>query len=131
MILILPYPAEKKAKSVFCKEYGLNSIYAGKHWTKRKADKEYWHALVLAELINQGVERKYIDYPVELSFCWMDRLDCSNHAYMAKMIEDSLVGYILQDDSQKYVKRIIHEFHNENYIKVEVRRYEPGTPITL
>ena len=129
--LMIPYPSEKKAKSAFCKEYGLNSIYAGKHWTKRKADKEYWHYLVLSELNKQRIARKYIDYPVEILFYWSDRLDCSNHAYMAKMIEDSLVGYILHDDSRQYVKRITHEFHDENYIKVEVRRYEPGLKISM
>ncbi len=131
MKLILPYPANKRVKSAFCREYGLNSIYAGKHWAKRRSDKEYWKQFVLDELKKQGIEREYCEYPVEIIFRWDDHLDCSNHAYMAKMIEDSFVGYILVDDNKKYVKRIVHEFHDRNVIEVEVRRYEPGVEITL
>lgn len=123
MVLILPYPTNKKMKSAFCKEYSLNSIYAGKHWTKRRADKEYWRFLVLSELKRQGIKPEAFHVPAEITFTWNDHLDCSNHAYMGKMIEDCLVGYLLQDDSRRYVKRIVHQFHEEHYIKVEVKEY--------
>lgn len=131
MKLILPYPANKRVKSAFCREYSLNSIYSGKHWAKRRSDKEYWKQFVLDELKKQGIEREYCEYPVEIIFRWDDPLDCSNHAYMAKMIEDIFVGYILIDDNKKYVKRIVQEFHDRNVIEVEVRRYDPGLEIAL
>lgn len=58
--------------------------------------------------------------PVKITFYWNDNLDCSNHAYMAKMIEDALKGWVIEDDNRKHVIGIHHEFHKENYIKVEV-----------
>ena len=118
---IRPYPESRKGMTAFCKEYSLNSIYAGKHWTKRKADKEYWRLLVLSELKRQKIKPQMLQEPVEIVFTWNDHLDCSNHAYMGKMIEDCLVGYLLHDDNRRYVKRIVHQFHEEHYIKIEVK----------
>jgi hypothetical protein len=103
----------------FCKEYGLNSIYAGKHWAKRKADKEDWHTLVLSALANLHSFGMF-DKPVKITFYWNDGLDCSNHAYMAKMIEDCLKGYIIKDDSRRYVKEICHKFYDKPFITVEI-----------
>ena len=117
----IPYPKTKKQKASFCREYGLNSIYAGKHWSRRKADKDYWHLLVMSELRKQGIPQSCADRPVEITFSWDDGLDCSNHAYAAKMIEDLLKGYIIKDDSRRYVKRITHEFNNDGIIKVTVQ----------
>lgn len=118
------YPKGKQ-KSAFCKQYGLNSIYAGKHWAQRKADKDYWYALVRHTLREHKIPPIMFDAPAEIAFSWDDRLDCTNHAYMGKMIEDAMRGYILKDDRRKYVKRISHEFHNGGYIDVEVREYKP------
>jgi hypothetical protein len=103
----------------FCKEYGLNSIYAGKHWARRKADKEDWHYLV-KQALNSARPLKMFDKPVRINFYWNDNLDCSNHAYMGKMIEDCLKGYIIKDDSRRYVKEICHKFHDEPFIAVEI-----------
>ena len=106
----IPYPKNKREWS----EYGLNKYYAGKHWAKRKEDAIYWHWLVRsyapATLVMRG--------EVQLTFRWNDKLDLSNHAVMAKMIEDSLKGYIIQDDNRRYVKRIVHEWHDSDYIEV-------------
>lgn len=116
----IDYPS----KNDWGRKYGLNSIYAGKHWTKRQKDSDYWHMLVKACLINQGVKREIFTKPVEITFYWNDRLDISNHAYMAKMIEDALKGYLIADDSRKYVKKHTYEFHNEKFILVEIKEYE-------
>ncbi len=118
----IPYP-KKKQMAAFCREYGLNAIYSGKHWSRRKADKEYWRCLVSSELKRQRIARLIIDKPVEIIFRWNDGLDCSNHAYMGKMIEDVLVGYLIKDDSRKHVKKISHEFHDKSYIEVEINGY--------
>jgi hypothetical protein len=106
-------------KAKFCREYGLNSIYAGKHWTKRNADKDYWHWLVKEALAKVSPLQAFIK-PICITFYWNDGLDCSNHAYMAKMIEDCLKGYIITDDSRQYVQEIRHKFYDEQFITVEV-----------
>jgi len=113
----LPYP---KPMRQFCKLYGLNAIYSGKHWSKRRQDSEYWHLLVKNELRKNKIPKKEFKKPVIIRFSWNDGLDCSNHAYAGKMIEDALKGWVIHDDSKKYVREIRHRFHDENYIMVEV-----------
>lgn len=115
----IPYPPQRKMPA-FCKAYGLNAIYAGKHWSKRKEDSQYWHMLVQNELRRQGIPRKIFERPVGLHFWWNDRMDCSNHAYIGKMIEDAIKGHIIQDDSRRWVKSIMHSFHDRDYIQVDV-----------
>jgi hypothetical protein len=113
----IPYPKHKG----FAKEYGLNAIYAGKHWTARQRDNKYWHSVVLAELSRQQIPRKLFTRPVSITFLWDDRMDCSNHAYLGKMIEDALKGYLIQDDSRRFVQEIHHQFHTGKCIQVIVK----------
>lgn len=113
----IPYPTKKTAWS----KYGLNSIYAGKHWAARKADAKYWHELVLYE--TREWRGDPIDEPVEIAFYWNDGLDLSNHAYMEKMIEDALKGRIIVDDNRKHVQKKTSEWHNEDYLRVEIKSY--------
>lgn len=103
----IPYPTAAKGSGSWSRKYSLNAYYAGKHWTQRKRDADYWHALTRA---NIGQNPPMFDKPVELRFVWDDRLDLSNHAVIAKMIEDALKGRVIIDDSPKYVRRIVHEF---------------------
>ena len=51
-------------------------------------------------------------------------LDLSNHAYMAKMIEDAMRGRIIRDDSRKWVHGIEHYWHDKPYIRVVVTEVE-------
>jgi hypothetical protein len=104
----------------FCKRFSLNSIYAGKHWSKRSEDKDYWHYLIKAELAKQMVRPSMFEDPVTLTFYWNDNLDCSNHAYIVKMIEDCLKGYFIKDDSRRYVKKIVNEFYDGKTILVDI-----------
>lgn len=120
MKFIIPYPNTKEGRKHWAKEYGLNAIYAGKHWAKRKKDSEFWHYLVTVELKRQGVERKLFKSPVKITFYWHDNLDIDNHAYMGKMIADALKGYLIQDDNKKHYTQVTHKFHDEDYIKIEV-----------
>lgn len=115
----IPYPP-KSEMAEWNKEYGLNSIYSGKHWTKRNADSEFWHNLVYTYLRQQKILKKPFDEPVRITFYWNDNLDCSNHAYMGKLIEDGIKGYLIKDDSKKYVKGISHFFHDKDYIEVVI-----------
>lgn len=119
MKFTIPYPKPKQM-AAFCKRFGLNSIYAGKHWSKRKEDKEYWYWLIKSELAKQSVPAKIFEKAVCITFHWNDGLDCSNHAYIAKMIEDCLKGYLIKDDSRRYVAEIRHKFYDEPFITVEI-----------
>lgn len=118
---VIPYPKTATGKKAWAKQYGLNAYYSGKHWSIRKRDAEYWHMLTRSEMERQKVRRRPFENPVIISFYWNDRLDCSNHAIMAKMIEDAMKGRIIQEDSRRWVKGIEHYFHDENFIRVAIR----------
>lgn len=118
----IDYP---KKKTDWTKEYSLNRYYAGKHWAKRKKDAEYWHRLTEAN--TQGLSM--LDKPFILTFYFNDGLDISNHAVIAKMIEDGLKGRIIQDDNRKWVKGHEYYFHDKDYILVEIREVEQCTNV--
>lgn len=105
--------------------YGLNALYQGIHWAKRKAAADFWHSLVTIELMRQKIPKKIFEKPVEITFWWDDRLDLSNEAYAAKLIEDALKGYLIADDGKKYVQGISHKIHNKKCIEVEVKEIAP------
>lgn len=101
---------------------GLNKIYAGVHWTVRSEDKENMRLLVRSVV---GLRQAY-EKPVHLKMFFKSRLDVSNHAYLFKMIEDSLVKCgLLKNDNDKYVKRITLEKQKEfDGVIVEVEEME-------
>lgn len=80
---------------VTAKDYGFNAVYAGKHWAKRNADAARIHEKVWAELLAQKIPRKPMKGPVILEFYYNSRLDCSNHGYLTKLIEDGLKGWVI------------------------------------
>ena len=121
MTFTIQYPKTKAGMKQFCKQYGLNALYSGKHWAVRREDANYWHSTVRAELMRQNVPQRASVKPVSITFYWNDRMDCSNHAYIAKMTEDALKGWLIQDDSRRFVKRITNEFWDGDCIKVEVK----------
>lgn len=114
------YPP-KAQRSQWNRDYSLNAIYAGKHWSVRKKDSVLWHALVLSELRKQKVPIQIFDKPVEVRFYHHDRLDIDNHAYMEKMIVDALKGKLLRDDNRKNYIRKISEYHDDDCILVRIR----------
>ena len=118
---IIPYPNTKEGKKEWNKRYGLNAYYSGKPWQVRKKDVDYWHWLVISELKRQGIQQQMLRSPVVITFYYNDNLDLSNHAAMAKMIEDALKGVIIEDDSRKHVKGIEHYFHGEDFIRVVIK----------
>lgn len=101
-------------------EYGLNKIYAGVHWAKRKKDADFIHLLVQNEIRKQRIkEQMYSE--VELEFYYNTRLDCSNCAYATKLIEDALKGVFFEDDSKKHVKAIKQAFWEGEGVKVVIK----------
>ena len=117
----IPYPSHKAGKAAWNKRFGLNAYYAGKHWSQRREDAIFWHQLTNAALTAAGFREKPFGRPVVLTFWFNDRLDCSNHAAMAKMIEDALKERVIQDDSRRFVKGIELYFHAEDCIKIQIR----------
>lgn len=101
----------------------MNAIYAGKHWRKRSADVKYWHTMATKYIDNCAKKHRKFDKPVSITYYWNDRMDLDNHAYMAKLITDSLVGILLEDDTRRYVKSITHSWHDENCIAIVIEEY--------
>lgn len=116
----IPYPSTQAGMKQWAKEYGTNAYYAGKHWSKRKKDAEYWHWLVRSEIKKQEVPVKLCKHPVYVSFSWNDRLDVDNHTIMGKFIVDALKGVLIVDDDRKHLVGVQHVFHEENYVLVEI-----------
>lgn len=118
---IIPYPKSDAGKKQWNQEYGFNKYWSGKNKYARSKDAQYWHRMVKSEMEQQNVRKTPFTNAVVITFYWNDRLDCSNHAAMAKMIEDAICGRIIKDDSRRYVRGIEHYFHDEDYIRVVVR----------
>ena len=118
---IIHYPSTAAGKKVWNKQFGMNAIYAGKHWSQRRADAQAWHAMTVSAINAAHIRKRPFENPVVITFLWNDRMDCSNHAYMAKLIEDGMKGKLIVDDSRRWVKGIEHYFHDAPFIKVIVR----------
>ena len=116
----IDYPKTPAERKRWNKQFGLNAIYAGKHWSQRNSDKEFWHSMTRAAMARAEVPRKPFEKPVRISFWWNDGLDIDNHAYEAKMVTDSLTGWLIHNDNRRYVKGVSHEFHDKDYILVEI-----------
>lgn len=122
--LKINYPATTQGKTAWNREYGFNAIYSGKNHFARKRDADAWHGLTAAAMHNCRCRKEPFENPVTITFLWNDRMDLSNHAYMAKMIEDAMKGRIIKDDNRKWVKGIVHLWHEEPYIEVIVEEVE-------
>lgn len=118
--LYIPYPEDRKAKTKFCSNYGMNAYYSGKHWTVRKQDAEHWHKLTwYAATQATGYTPKLFDKPVIVRFYWHDGLDIDNHAVMGKMIVDGLKDLLIKDDTKKYVRAVEHYFRSDFFGDLE------------
>lgn len=118
---VIPYPNNRVGRLQWTKEYGLNAYWSGKHYRRRAEDARYWHQLVTYEMDRQKVRRFPFENPVVITFYWDDDLDCSNHAAMAKMIEDTMKGRVIKDDSPRWVRGIEHYFGGGGVIRVVVK----------
>ena len=116
----IDYPTSKDKQKYWTKNYGLNAYYAGKPFYKRNEDSKFWHTLTYYAVKGMAPFCE----PVRLVFYWNDGLDLSNHAAMAKMIEDGLVrAKKLPNDNRTWVKEIVHRFHYKPYIEVTIETY--------
>ena len=113
-VLKIDYPNTPAGKKQWMKQFGANAYYAGKFWAQRKKDADYWHAMVRACMDRQGLRKRPFERPVVITMYFNDRLDCSNHSVMFKMIEDGMKGRLIHDDSRKWVKGNEIYFHDED-----------------
>lgn len=123
---IIRYPRTREERARWSKQYGLNAIYAGKHWSQRDADKQAWRLITWNAMNAARIGRNPFEGPVDITMSWNDGLDIDNHAYMGKMIVDAMRGRLLRDDSRRYVRSVTHRFHAEDYILVEVKEVQGG-----
>lgn len=117
----LPYPPTKRGKAAWNKRFSLNAYWAGKYFRARAQDARDIHSLVILALRQGRVKKAPFRVPVEIVFRWDDGLDIDNHAALGKMITDALKGYVLTDDSPRWVRRVVHEFWDGGKVEVEVR----------
>ena len=116
----IPYPATKKGKAAFCKRFGLNAYYSGKHWAQRKRDADELHMLARAAMNRAHIKRQPLENPVEIRFYWDDGLDADNHAVIGKAIVDAMKKAVIENDDRRYVAKVSHEFWDGREILVEV-----------
>ena len=82
-------------------KHSLNEIYAGKHWSKRKKDKDTYKLIIKSQF--KDVFKKDKQYIVSYEFVFRIKpLDTSNTVYMLKMIED----VIFEDDTYKIIPEL-------------------------
>ena len=105
-------------------ELSLNSIYGGLHWGIRRKQSQKVHEIVRLCMKSQNIPQKIFEKPVNIDFKWHSKLDLDNHGYIAKLIIDSLKGYLIQDDTGKYINRITHEYQSEKGIKIKLQEIE-------
>lgn len=120
----IDYPANCVGRKAWNKSYSMNAYYAGKHWSQRKKDAEYWHWLTMAAMRKAHCRQTPFDKPVFVTFLWNDGLDIDNHAVMGKMIVDAMKGALIRDDTRRYLIGIVHRFHDEDYIEVRVQEVD-------
>ena len=116
----IPYPPDKRGRAAWSKRFSLNAIYAGKHWSKRLEDKEFWHWLVRSELQKQKVPCKRFERPVRITFLHNCGLDIDNCSYEEKMIVDSLIGPVLIQDDRRYYTERVSKYHDGDGTRVMV-----------
>lgn len=126
LIFYIPYPPTKKGKAAWNKRFGLNAYWSGKYYRARAQDAKDIHSLTILAIKKARIKKEPFDGPVSILFEWDDNLDCSNHGALGKMIEDSIKGWIIKDDSKRWVKEITHRFWDGDKIRVTVRRLQSG-----
>ena len=102
-------------------QYSLNKIYSGSHWSARKRDAEYWHRLTQQALMAAGIPKHPTDGPWMVTALYNDRLDADNHGFITKCIVDGLKGWVIPDDTRKYLKSVTQGFWEGKGVLVEVK----------
>lgn len=90
-------------KTPIPQKISTNKIYAGMHFRSRKKIVDLYHNYFIDQK-GKTIEH----YPVDITYIFTFKtrpLDSLNTAFMAKMIEDSLIKHgVLQDDTPEFVE---------------------------
>ncbi len=106
-------------------EYGMNKIYAGIHWAKRKKQADEIHMLVWSELRRQKIPKKIFENSVIITINYNSNLDVDNHGYLTKMLIDGLKGYLIADDDKSHVVEIRQKIHSvKNIIAITIEEVQ-------
>jgi hypothetical protein len=104
-----------------------NKLYSGKHWNVRHTEAARVHLLVRAYL---DPDWPMFDCPVEIEvrvYFAKNPFDWSN--IPAKMYEDGLIGWLIKDDSPKFVQagRVVSLLDRRNpRVEIEIKPIEKG-----
>ena len=99
--------------------YGLNRLYSGMHWAKRKSHADYWHSRIGWEL--KKIKAEMFESPVFIEFEFETGMDIDNCGYLIKLIIDGLKGVVIHDDSKKYVVGYSAVHGKEKGILIKIR----------
>ena len=99
--------------------YGLNRLYSGMHWAKRKSHADYWHSRIGWEL--KKIKTEMFESPVFIEFKFETGMDIDNCGYLIKLIIDGLKGVVIHDDSKKYVVGYSAVHGKEKGILIRIR----------
>lgn len=106
-----------------------NKVYAGLHWSDRKAEAERVHLAVRVAIDpNELMFDKLVSITVRAYFKNRRlQLDASN--IPAKLYEDGLIGWLIKDDSPKYVRSMttVSLLDRQNpRIEIEIKEADCG-----
>jgi len=101
-------------------EYGMNKIYVGMHWAKRQKQAKEMHELMNYSMLAQHVPKKLFKRPVVIDISYNSKLDIDNHGYLTKMLVDGLKGYLIQDDTRRFVIEVRQKFYDGKDILIEI-----------
>ena len=109
-------------------QYSLNKYYSGMNIHQRRKHTQYWHDLSHCAMRAAGIKRSPQDGPWAVTFYFNSRLDIDNHAVIAKMVIDSMKGWVFPNDTRQFLKEVNFRFWDGKGVKVEIRDLKGATP---
>lgn len=104
-----------------------NEIYSGTHWSVRQRLASEIHALVYKEIREMGVS--LISQPVNIFItAYFDKRPIDSDNVMSKLWVDGLKGYVIIDDTPKYVHWVgtrSLKTKNKPYVEIDINLVTP------
>jgi len=112
--------------------WSWNKMYAGVHWSKRKAEAERVHQLMWLELNGYfpetAVKQKMIKGVVDiLVVAYFKNRPQDSDNICSKLYIDGLIGSVIEDDTREFVRRVTtqSEIDKENpRVEIEITEVE-------
>ena len=84
-----------------------NIYYSQRHWSKRSKDAQYVHSLFYGAKTLYNKDEMHISFPVKITIiAYMTGRCFDADNICSKMYVDGLKGWLLPDDSYKYVESV-------------------------